>query len=97
MDDAQVQAMVESWRKKLAADLDAMKLRQWCVEKAIESVNSGGERFIQERDGVTVVYDVPTLAAALLAFITAPFADTFRDAPPQETMDVRRNHPNPGD
>jgi hypothetical protein len=36
MDDVQVQQMVEAWRKQLNQQMADMKLRQWCVEKAIE-------------------------------------------------------------
>jgi hypothetical protein len=61
--DQELQALVEAWRANLEKQMADMKLRQWCVEQSIKYAIAG--RF--------------TLPDDILKFITAPFADAFRD------------------
>jgi hypothetical protein len=68
MDDAQVAALVDQWRKQLDKQMTDMKLRQWCVEKAIEAKRRGSARPVDE------------LAADLLKFVSAPFSEVFKDS-----------------
>ncbi len=64
MDEVQVQQLVQTWRDQLEKQMGEMKLRQWCVEQSIKYATAG------------VKYD-PII---LLQFITAPFAETFKDS-----------------
>ncbi len=68
MDDQQMQAMVESWRQKLQKDLAELRLRQWCVEKAIE---------IAPR--LNKPANFGELCEMILKFVSAPFEDVFKD------------------
>jgi hypothetical protein len=64
MDDAQIAALVEQWRKQLDKQMTEMKLRQWCVEKAIEAGHG----------------PIDVVAADLLKFVSAPFSEVFKDS-----------------
>jgi hypothetical protein len=70
MDDAQVQSLMQNWRDALAKQMDEMRVRQWCVEQAIKVCEAGAP-------GCTDVYEIYD---RILKFITAPFAETFKDA-----------------
>lgn len=63
-----MQQMVEAWRKQLSQQMAELKLRQWCVEKAIEIAPrlSGPHSFGQ-------------LCEQILLFVSAPFADVFKE------------------
>ena len=63
MDDAQMAALVAQWRKQLENTMSELKLRQWCVEKAIEAGSAANV--------------VSANADDLLKFITEPFAELF--------------------
>ena len=65
MDDAQVAALVAQWRKQLENTMAELKLRQWCVEQAIEAGSPANV--------------VSANADDLLKFITEPFAELFKD------------------
>jgi hypothetical protein len=67
MDDAQVQQMVTAWREQLNKQMAELKLRQWCVEKAIEMA----PRFNSSVNFVDICEE-------MLKFVSAPFADAFK-------------------
>lgn len=64
MDDAQMAALVAQWRKQLENTMSELKLRQWCVEQAIEAGSPANV--------------VSANADDLLKFITEPFAELFK-------------------
>ena len=68
MDDAQVTQLMQNWRDALAKQMDELRIRQWCIERAIEAMRAGGE------------IDPILLSEEFFRFITAPFAETFKDA-----------------
>ena len=71
MDDRQVQAMVdavEAWRTKINQDMSDMKLRQWCVERAIEIVSARQ----------TTVEPIADICEWMIKFVSAPFEDVFK-------------------
>jgi hypothetical protein len=74
MDDRQVQAMVdavEAWRTKINQDMSDMKLRQWCVERAIELHQDARDRVPPEA--------FIRLCESIMKFVSAPFEDVFKD------------------
>jgi hypothetical protein len=80
MDDRQIQQMMQNWQDKLAKDMDALRLRQWCVERAIQVVDAAFKH-LRPADGdkIDANIDVVELSGAILKFITAPLF-----APPTE-------------
>lgn len=87
MDDAQVQALMQTWHEALVKQMADMKLRQWCVERAIESLGDHATAWMTggENPGpITVNFAVVSLSNEILKFITVPFAEIFTppEAPP---------------
>ena len=92
MDDAQVQALMQTWHDALAKQMADMKLRQWCVEQAIKAL--GGQSFpppfvahlpdeaLRPAGEVTRIRGVVTLSEQILKFISAPFAEIFKELVP---------------
>ncbi len=72
MDNAQVRQMVEAaeaQRQYVSQLIGEMKLRQWCVEKALEAQKAGGG----------TINNVTECAGKLLAFVSAPFENVFKE------------------
>jgi hypothetical protein len=79
MDDAQVQALVEQWRKQLDKQMTEMGLRKWCVERAIAAYDQ--DKGALERnvvDDAASAFLVVELAEDILKFVSAPFAEIFQ-------------------
>jgi hypothetical protein len=70
MNDAQVQAMFEQWSEKWRRQLEDLKLRQWCVEQVVKHL---------ENNHVQTSAEFIAIADEILKFISAPFAEVFKD------------------
>lgn len=76
MDDAQVRQMAEMQRQglhvqreSLTSMISDMKLRQWCVERAIQVIESERENKLR----------IDVLSALIMKFVSEPFADIFKE------------------
>jgi hypothetical protein len=69
MDDAQVQAMIEQWRRQLDKQMSELRLRQWCVEQVVKHL---------ENNHVQTSAEFIAIADEILKFISAPFAEVFK-------------------
>lgn len=91
MDDTQVQALVEQWRKQIDKQMTEMGLRKYCVEQAIKSLTlEGSAPAILMSDAAPLMSDaaptgstnvkfaVVALAEEILEFVSAPFAEIFQ-------------------
>ncbi len=71
MDNAQVRQMVEAaeaQRQYVSQLIGEMKLRQWCVEKAIEAAPR-----------LPADHNFGDLCEAILHFVSAPFENVFKE------------------
>ena len=67
--------MVESahkQREQLAQMMAEMKLRQWCVEKALSYIASRGAKPEDAEDVIKLI-------RAIMKFVSEPFSDVFKD------------------
>ena len=71
MDEQQAIALANEWRKALEKHMAEMKVRQWCVEQAIELAAADKQSGGMSRAEFQGIY------RDILEFISAPFADVF--------------------
>ena len=93
MTDQQILQMTQQWQDHLTKRFEELRLRQWCVEKAIEAMKGwpaeppmmAGALPSEVKVVGELTYHEPEefdfpvvrLSRQILKFITAPFAETF--------------------
>ena len=73
---AQIAAMMEQWRHRIDDNFAKMKVREWCVQQAVEALKEGPPLMGQDDQGQQS-FAVVALASDILAFISQPFSNIF--------------------